>query len=508
MKDRVMKNLQDFGRSLMLPIALLAAVGILFGFTAALSRPQIKEMLPFLEGGAISYVLFMIRGMSIKVFDLIPVLFAISIALGLAKKEKHIAALAGFLFYYIFTWSSSYMVASEYINFPQDGLGSVLGIADTPQMGAVGGMIAGVVTAILHNRFYNIKLPVAIAFFGGKRFVAISVIAVATILGQAMPFIWLPISSLIYKVGIGIANLGALGTFLYGFLERFLIPTGLHHILNGIFRTTAVGGELNGTVGVWNIFFENFGNVEIVELKEYTRFLAQGKIPVMVFGLPAAALAMYQTASEREKPAAEALLIAGVLACFTTGITEPLEFTFLFIAPLLYVFHSLMAGLSFMLMQILGVGIGNTQGGIIDLFVYGILVPGSRWYWTVIVGTFYAGAYYTVFKWYFTKHSTALTFGDSGESSKDNSGKKSDKTSFEKAQIIVKALGGEGNIEVVDNCFTRLRVDLLDTSVIDEKALKGTGAAGVKVLSKTQAQVIYGPQVNIIASEVKEYLGL
>ena len=165
MKDRMMKYLQDFGRSLMLPIALLAAVGILFGFTAAFSRPQIQEILPFLKGGPIAYFLFMIRTMSIKVFDLIPVLFAISIALGMAKKEKEIAALAGFLFYYLLTWSSSYMVASDYINFSQDGLGSVLGIAGTPQMGAVGGMIAGVVTAALHNRYYNIKLVVYFYLF-------------------------------------------------------------------------------------------------------------------------------------------------------------------------------------------------------------------------------------------------------------------------------------------------------------------------------------------------------
>ena len=507
MKDKAMKYLQDFGRSLMLPIALLAAVGILFGFTAAFSRPQIQEMLPFLKGGGVAYLLFLIRMMSIMIFDLIPVLFAISIALGMAKKEKEIAALAGFLFYYLLTWSSSYMVASEYINFPQDGLGSILGITGTPQMGAIGGMIAGVTTASLHNKYYNIKLPVAIAFFGGKRFVAIAVIVVATLLGQIMPFIWSPISNLINIIGIGISNLGYFGTFFYGFLERFLIPTGLHHILNGIFRTTAVGGELNGTVGVWNIFFENFGNIDIDQLKEYTRFLAQGKIPVMVFGLPAAALAMYRSAKLKERKAAEALLIAGVLACFTTGITEPLEFTFLFIAPLLYVFHSIMAGLSFMLMQMLDVGIGNTQGGIIDLVVYGILVPGSNWYWTVVVGVFYSGIYYYVFRWYFKKHDSVLTFGDGSESIEENK----IKTKVEgdaKTIKIIEALGGIENIEVIDNCFTRLRVDLIDTSKIDENSLKGSGAAGVKIISDKQAQVIYGPRVNIIASDIKEYLGM
>ncbi|ADO82263.1 PTS transporter subunit EIIC [Ilyobacter polytropus] len=504
MKDKVMKYLQDFGRSLMLPIALLAAVGILFGFTAALSRPQIKDMLPFLNGGGVAYVLFLIRTMSIKIFGLIPVLFAISISLGLAKKEKEIAALAGFVCYYTLMWSSSYMVASNYISFPNSALGSALGLGGVPEMGAVGGMIAGTLTAYIHNKYYNINLPVAIAFFGGKRFVAIGVIIVGSILGQILPFIWLPISNTIQFVGIGISNLGLFGTFLYGFLERLLIPTGLHHILNGIFRTTAVGGELNGTVGVWNIFFEYFGKVDINELKEYTRFLSQGKIPYMVFGLPAAALAMYKTAPEGKKKTTEALLIAGVLASMTTGITEPLEFTFLFIAPLLFVFHSVMAGLSFLLMDLFSVGIGNTQGGLIDLLVYGTLVPGSNWIYPVIVGLGYSGIYYFTFKYYFTKKGIII---DSGVESTEKSSTNISESKDEKTALIIDGLGGDSNIVSVDNCFTRLRLEVKNSKDIDEVKLKSTGAAGIKIISETQVQVIYGPKVNIIASGVKDHLG-
>lgn len=502
MKERVMQYLQKFARSLMLPIALLAAVGILFGFTAALSRPQLKEMLPFLNGGVVAHVLFLIRTLSIQVFGLIPVLFAISIALGLAEKEKGIAALAGFVCYYVLMGSSGYMVASDYITFSDSALGSALGINGVPEMGAVGGMVAGIMTAYLHNKYYNIELPVAIAFFGGKRFVAIAVIAAGAIAGQIIPFIWLPVSNGIQAVGLGIARLGVLGTFLYGFLERLLIPTGLHHLINGIFRTTAVGGELNGTVGVWNIFFEYFGKVDISEMKEYTRFLAQGKIPYMVFGLPAAALAMYKTAPESKKKATEALLIAGVLACATTGITEPLEFTFLFIAPALFVFHSVMAGVSFMLMELLNVGIGNTQGGIIDLLVYGVLVPGSNWYFTVMVGLAYAGIYYFAFKYYFVRKGITIDVG--GE---EVEGEKTTATKDDKLAAIINGLGGDQNIVSVDNCFTRLRLEVNDSTNINESALKSTGAAGVKVISKTQVQVIYGPKVNIIANGVKEQLG-
>lgn len=504
MKDKVMKYLQDFGRSLMLPIALLAAVGILFGFTAALSRPQIKEMLPFLNGGAVAYVLFLIRTMSIKVFGLIPVLFAVSISLGLAKKEKEIAALAGFVCYYILMWSAGYMVASEYITFPPSALGSALGLGGVPEMGAVGGMAAGILTAYIHNKYYNIELPVAIAFFGGKRFVAIAVIAAGAVLGQAIPFIWLPISNTIQFVGLGIANLGLFGTFLYGFLERLLIPTGLHHIINGIFRTTAVGGELNGTVGVWNIFFEYFGKVDISELKEYTRFLAQGKIPYMVFGLPAAALAMYKTVPASKKKSTKALLIAGVLASMTTGITEPLEFSFLFIAPMLFVFHSVMAGISFLLMDLLNVGIGNTQGGLIDLFVYGTLVPGSNWIYPIVVGLAYSALYFFAFKHYFLAKGISI---DAGGDEANEAPTPAVERKDVKMAMIVEGLGGDANIVSVDNCFTRLRLEVKNSSVLDEAKLKSTGAAGVKIISGTQVQVIYGPKVNVIASGVKDYLG-
>lgn len=502
-KQKIMNSLQAFGRSLMLPIATLAAVGILFGLTAALSRPQIQAFLPFLENQYIYYVLFLIRSMSIKVFDLIPVLFAVSVAMGLAKKEKHIAAMAGFIGYYIMLWSASNLIGSGLIDFGTVGLGNALGITNTLEMGAVGGMIAGVMASTIHNRYYNIELPVAIAFFGGKRFVSIAVILCATVLGQALPFIWIPISNGINGVGYGIANLQEIGVFLFGFFERLLIPTGLHHILNGIFRTTAVGGVYEGYEGVWNIFFQFFGNVDIEVLKPFTVYMAQGKIPYMVFGLPAAALAIYHTTDNSRKKAVKALLIAGVLASFTTGITEPLEFAFLFVAPLLFVFHAFMAGLSFMLMAVLNVGIGNTQGGIIDLLVYGVMVPGSNWIYTVIVGIAYAAIYYFVFKWFLTKKNIQIEASDDEgkDSPKENKGVKN-----EKAEAIIVGLGGRENIVEVNNCFTRLRVDIKDIKNTNEEKLRKTGASGFVKVSDTHIQVIYGPKVDVIASAVKDIL--
>ncbi len=507
-KQKVMNELQAFGRSLMIPIATLAAVGILYGLTAALSREQVQEYLPFLQNKYIYYILFLIRTMSGKVFDLIPVLFSISIAMGLAKKEKHIAAMSGFIGYYIMLWSASNLIGSGLLNFGNVGLGNMLGITNTLEMGAIGGILAGLMVQGIHNRYYNIELPVAIAFFGGKRFVSIAVVIVGTILGQILPFIWIPISNVISSIGYGIANLGNIGVFLYGFFERLLIPTGLHHVLNGIFRTTSIGGVYEGVEGVWNIFFQFFGKVDIEVLKQFTVYMAQGKIPYMVFGLPAAALAIYRTTKPEKKKAVKALLIAGVLASFTTGITEPLEFSFLFVAPALFFFHTIMAGVSFMLMAMLNVGIGNTQGGIIDLLVYGIMVPDSNWYYTVIVGVAFAVIYYFVFKWYLTKKKIQIQAGEdaTNASSKEVSSEEKDKNENKKEEQIIAALGGRENIVEVNNCFTRLRVDIKDYSSIDENKLKSTGAVGVIKTSDTHVQVVYGPKVDVIASSVKDIL--
>ncbi len=499
--SKVLAWFQAFGRALMLPIAIIAAVGIFYGFTAALSRPQVAELLPFMSNEYASYTLLTIRSVCGNIFNLIPVLFAISIALGLAKKEKEIAAMAGFIGYYVLLSSAQLMVNSGLFDFGTVGLGSPLGIANTLEMGAVGGMIAGILAANLHNKYYKIELPVALAFFGGKRFVAIAVIVASFVLGQIMPFIWMPISGAINALGLGIASLGEAGIFIYGALERLLIPTGLHHILNGIFRTTAAGGVFEGVEGVWNIFFEFFGKVDIDVLKPFTAFMAQGKIPYMVFGLPAAALGIYHATPVEKRKKVKPLLIAGALASFTTGITEPLEFSFLFIAPVLFLFHSLMAGASFLLMSLLEVGIGNTQGGIIDLFVYGMLVPDSNWLYAVLLGVAYAFIYYFVFKWYFKRKNLVIEAGadDEQDSTKGDLSNAEDK--FVK---IIEGLGGVDNIVEINNCFTRLRVDVKDMTKVSEATLKQTGCMGISIVSDTHIQVIYGPKVDNIASKLKE----
>ena len=502
-KNRVMEFFSALGRSLMLPIATLAAVGLLMGLTAALTKPQIQEALPFLASTGVVYVLTTLKSISSQIFGLIPVLFSICIALGLAKKDKEIAAFAGFIGYYTFLLSASAMINSGFFEFTSLKMSAILGVANTIEMGAVAGIMTGLIVAALHNRFYNVEFPVAIAFYGGKRFVAIVVIVTMVVLGQVIPFVWVPVSAAINTLGGWIGSLGHAGVFVFGFLERLLIPTGLHHILNGVFRTTPVGGVYEGVEGCLNIFMQFFGQVDIDTLKPYTAFLGQGKMPFMMFGLPAAALAIYQTTPQEKKAKVKALMIAGVAASVVSGITEPLEFSFMFIAPQLFLFHAVMGGISFGLMSLLGVGIGNTGGGIIDYIIYGVMVPGSRWYMVIVVGLVMAVVYYVVFKWYLTRKNITIEVNDDLEES-DSQPAAGGGSAL--AAKIIEGLGGFENIKVVNNCLTRLRVDVVDMSLVDEAMLKTTGAMGIVKPSDNHIQVIYGPKVERIANQVREIM--
>lgn len=503
-KNKIMDFFSALGRSLMMPIAALAACGLLLGLTAALLKPQIIEVLPFLGNSVITYILTTLKSISNVVFTLIPVLFAISISFGMVKEDKEIAAFAGFIGYYTFLVSSASMINSGFMDFSALKISSILGV-ETVDMGAIAGILTGLIVAALHNRFHRISLPVAIAFYGGKRFVAIIVILVMALAGQLAPILWEPISAGINALGSAIGNAGLLGVFSFGFLERLLIPTGLHHVLNGIFRTTAVGGSFEGVEGCLNIFLQFFDKVDYQSMAEFTKFLAQGKMPFMLFGLPAGAIAIYKTTPREKKGKVKALLIAGVAACVVSGITEPLEFSFMFIAPLLYLFHSIMGGLAFLLMSALDVIIGNTGGGLIDFVIWGILQPGSHWYWVLVVGPFYAAAYYFAFHWYFSKKQISIDVAADEEDPADASLSISEKEHV-LALKIIEGLGGFDNIITVNNCISRLRVDVKDMRLIQEDLLKKSGSMGIVKPSETHLHVIYGPKVEKIADAVREVL--
>lgn len=502
-QNKVMDFFSALGRSLMLPIATLAAAGLLLGLTSALLKPQVQEILPFLQQTGVKYFITSLKTITSTVFGMIPVLFSICIAFGLAKEEKEIAAFAGFIGYYVFLLSASLIIGSGFFDFSALKMSNILGIENTIEMGAFAGMLTGILTAVLHNKFFNVEFPVAIAFYGGKRFVAIVVIGAMSVLGQLIPFVWVPVSSAITSVGNIIASAGHFGVFIFGFLERLLIPTGLHHVLNGVFRTTSVGGVYEGVEGCLNIFLQFFDSVPISELRQYTAFLGQGKMPFMMFGLPAAAYAIYKTSPKAKQPKVKALMIAGVAASVVSGITEPLEFAFMFIAPPLFIFHAVMGGISFGLLSLFKVGIGNTGGGIIDFLIYGVLVPGSNWYVVILLGIVFAVIYYIVFKWYFSTKNISIDVNED-EEVEEGSSEASASGATPLATKIIEGLGGFHNIVAVNNCISRLRVDVKDMSLINESLLKSSGSMGIVKPSATHIHVIYGPKVEKVAKQVKE----
>lgn len=503
-KNRIMDFFSALGRSLLMPIAALAACGIFLGLSSALMKAQVQEAVPFLSQTYIYFIIYTINKVSGVVFTLIPVLFAISIAFGMVKQEKEIAAFAGFIGYYTFLVASAAMINSGFMDFSALRIANILGV-ETMDMGAVAGISIGLITASLHNKYHKITFPVAISFYGGKRFVALAVMLASTVFGLIAPFIWEPVSIAINSLGDVISAAGIFGVFGYGFLERLLIPTGLHHVLNGIFRTTAIGGVYEGVEGCLNIFLQFVDQVDLSELAPYTIFLGQGKMPMMMFGLPAAALAIYRTSPEEKKPKVKALMIAGVAASVVSGITEPLEFAFMFVAPQLFLFHAVMGGISFASMAALDVIIGNTGGGLIDYFIWGVFQPGSHWYWVIVVGIPFMFIYYFVFKTYLSKKNISIDVADDDGDDLDTGLSMDDKQKARSYRII-EGLGGFDNIVEVNNCLTRLRVDLVDPSKVQEDLLKKTGASGFVRPSEKHIQVIYGPKVEGIAPNVRECL--
>ena len=504
-KNKIMDFFSALGRSLLMPIAALAACGIVLGLTSALMKAQVQEAVPFLTQTYVYFIISTLNKVSNVVFTLIPVLFSISIAFGLAKEEKEIAAFAGFIGYYTFLVSSSCLIGAGFMDFGALKISNILGV-ETLDMGAVAGIIIGLVTAHVHNKYHKITFPVAVSFYGGKRFVAIAVILVSAVIGLIAPIVWEPVSMGINGLGGVISASGLVGVFGYGFLERLLIPTGLHHVLNGVFRTTAIGGVYEGVEGCLNIFLQFIDQVDISELAPFTVFLGQGKMPMMMFGLPGAALAIYRTSPEEKKQKVKALMIAGVAASVVSGITEPLEFAFMFVAPQLFVFHAVMGGISFMSMAALDVIIGNTGGGLIDYLIWGVFQPGSHWYWVIVVGVPFAIIYYNVFKWYLTKKNLSIEVSDEDSEDSAAGGVALGEQQMAQAYRIIEGLGGTANIKEANNCLTRLRVDIVDSSLVREDILKKTGAMGFIKPSESHIQVVYGPKVEAIAANVRECL--
>ena len=472
------------------------------------------------------------------VFANLPILFAMGVAIGMAKKEKEVAALSAAIAFFIMHASINALIT---INGGTEAMlagavTSVCGITSL-QMGVFGGILVGLGVAALHNRFYKIELPQVLSFFGGSRFVPIISALVYTGVGILMFFIWPAIQKGIYTIGDLVLNSGYAGTWVYGFMERLLIPFGLHHVFYLPFWQTAVGGtlEVGGRVveGAQNIFFAQLADPSVTKYAvSATRFMS-GKFPLMIFGLPGAALAMYKTAAPEKRKAAGGLLLSAALTAMITGITEPLEFTFLFVAPALYGIHCILAGFAYMLMHVFEVGVGMTfSGGLIDLTLFGIMQGNAKtnWIWIVIVGIGYFIVYYVLFyhlirrfdlktpgrdnndevKLYRRSDMDARKHGENaGEQGSDNDRNmdvfRNHSPQMETSRLICEGLGGKANISDVDCCATRLRCTVYDAALVKEDVLRASGASGV-VKKGYGVQVIYGPKVSVIKSNLEDYL--
>ncbi len=510
MKKHIFSLLQRIGQSFMLPIALLPIAGIFLGIGSSLTNTNMLaayHLKGLMGPGTAPYILFsLLNSAGSIIFDNLPILFAVGVAIGMARTEKATAALSGIVAFFVMhsTIGSLITYTGRSHSFLTGATTEIVGITSL-QMGVFGGIIVGLGVAALHNRFYKIELPRVFSFFGGTHFIPIISAITYVGIGILMFYIWPPIQILINNAGKLVLMSGYGGTFVYGLLERALIPFGLHHVFYMPFWQTAVGGRelVKGQLieGAQNIFFAELASPDISHFSvAATRFMS-GKFPLMMFGLPGAALAMYTCARPKQKKAVGSLLLSAAISSAITGITEPLEFAFLFVAPPLYVIHCAFAGLSYMLMHMLNVGIGMTfSGGFLDFFLFGILQGNTKtsWLHVIPIGILYFIVYFIVFRVMILK----FNYQTPGHE-KDNAAPVNNADN--KSQQILDGLGSLENISDLSCCATRLRVTLHQPSKLNKEKLLATGAAAV-VANGDGVQIVYGPEVTVIHARLQDYI--
>ena len=538
MKDKIFEVLQRIGRSFMLPIAILPVAGLLLGLGSSFTNETTiatYHLGGILGNGTILHALLVIMNkVGSAVFDNLPLLFAVGVAIGMAKKEKEVAALSAVIAFFVMNISINAMLningkiledGSIAKNVLEGTVASVCGI-NTLQMGVFGGIIVGLGVAALHNRFHKIILPNALSFFAGSRFVPIISTITYMFVGIILYYVWPVVQNGIYALGGLVTGSGYLGTLIFGVVKRALIPFGLHHVFYMPFWQTAVGGtaDVAGHMvqGGQNIFFAQLADSAHIShfSADATRYFS-GEFIFMIFGLPGAALAMYRTAKPEKKKQVGGLLFSAALTSMLTGITEPIEFSFLFVAPILFAVQVVLAGAAYMIAHILNIAVGLTfSGGFLDLFLFGILQGNDKTSWLRIipVGIIYFILYYVIFSFLIkklnlktpgreddTQEVKLYTKADvnAKRSAKGDDGNISSEDTL--SEMITRGLGGKNNIDSVDCCATRLRCTVASADLVDDVLLKSTGASGV-IHKGNGVQIIYGPNVTVIKSNLEEYL--
>ena len=541
MKDKIFGVLQRVGRSFMLPIAVLPVAGLLLGIGSSFTNETTIAtygLQGILGNGTVLHALLMIMSKAGNViFDNLPIIFAVGVAIGMAKAEKEVAALSAMISFFVMHASINavLLLAGKVLadgtiapDVLEGTIASVCGI-QTLQMGVFGGILVGLGVAALHNRFYKIELPNALSFFGGSRFVPIISTVTYVGIGILMYFIWPAVQNGIFALGGLVTGTGYFGTLIFGIIKRALIPFGLHHVFYMPFWQTAVGGTMmvdgNLIQGGQNIFFAQLASSDVTHFSaDATRYFS-GEFIFMIFGLPGAALAMYRCAKPEKKKAAGGLLLSAALACMFTGITEPIEFSFLFVAPMLFAVQVILAGSAYMVAHILNIAVGLTfSGGLLDLVIFGVLQGNAKTSWLRIIpaGVVYFLLYYVLFSFLIKKfdlktpgredddeetklYTKADVNARRTEAKEGESGSQAENSKDSRSAAIAMGMGGRNNITSVDCCATRLRCSIADSSLVDEKLLKSTGAVGV-IVKGQGIQIIYGPQVTVIKSELEAYL--
>ena len=541
MKDKIFGVLQRVGRSFMLPIAVLPVAGLLLGIGSSFTNETTIAtygLQGILGNGTVLHALLMIMSKAGNViFDNLPIIFAVGVAIGMAKAEKEVAALSAMISFFVMHASINavLLLAGKVLadgtiapDVLEGTIASVCGI-QTLQMGVFGGILVGLGVAALHNRFYKIELPNALSFFGGSRFVPIISTITYVGIGILMYFIWPAVQNGIFALGGLVTGTGYFGTLIFGIIKRALIPFGLHHVFYMPFWQTAVGGTMmvdgNLIQGGQNIFFAQLASSDVTHFSaDATRYFS-GEFIFMIFGLPGAALAMYRCAKAEKKKAAGGLLLSAALACMFTGITEPIEFSFLFVAPMLFAVQVILAGSAYMVAHILNIAVGLTfSGGLLDLVIFGVLQGNAKTSWLRIIpaGIVYFLLYYFLFSFLIKKfdlktpgredddeetklYTKADVNARRTEAKEGESCSQAESSKDSRSAAIVMGMGGRNNITSVDCCATRLRCSITDSSLVDEKLLKSTGAVGV-IVKGQGIQIIYGPQVTVIKSELEAYL--
>ncbi|GEN51129.1 PTS transporter subunit EIIC [Alkalibacterium pelagium] len=526
------KNFQSFGKSLLFPISLLSFMAIFLGLAAALQNPNIIEGVPFLANETLQNVFGLIRRIAGLPFGHLPLLFAMSIPLGMVKRDKEVAVYAGAVGYIAMLLGMSYFLQVQGFTADTTSVDYLMNTEGLSQVEAtlqnslftqtlgifvyntnvIGGIIAGLMGVFLHNKFRETELHQSLTFYSGKRFVPIVSALVMVVVGLLLTFVWPLVNMAIIWTGELISESGYFGTFLYGFTEKIINPTGLHHILNQTFRFTALGGVENiegeTLVGALQIYLYQLDN-NLTFSREATQYLAQGKILHMVFGMPAAVLAMYRMALPEKRDRVLKFFLAGLTAVILTGITEPIEFTFIFISPVLWIVNAIFAGLAFLIPAMFGVAIGNIQGGIIDWLVFGVFQGmATRWYVFLIAGPIFFALYYYSYTFIISKFNV-MTIGrraNDFDDTEEVEGVTVAEADRQTAEYIVDGLGGLNNIVDVDNCISRLRVEVKDGKLVHEDLLKKTNPNGIVRPDANTVHVVYGGRISKMRNIVDNYM--